>query len=226
MKEYRCHASSEIGFVQQLACNYLPHGYWFYVTGQIPPEKDPQQVDEKLIDKYDIAVSRATRWRRKKAGTANLHYLRHERFFALLATHGKHRFFSDEAKRIRDARKISIQFSGYSIGCKQGDYLRKSPGKKSVADHRYRSRVQVSRPVYLDWLAYFEHAAQRFPAERLSAEIYHFPYEPYAPVRKQVLNIVRVVNRTRKQRGRRPLEARQVVRYRRRIVRVFDELAD
>jgi hypothetical protein len=177
--EYRCQAGSEIGFVQQLACNYLPHGYWFYVTGQIPPDKDPQQVDEKLIDKYDIAVSRSTRWRRKKAGTANLHYLRHERFFVLLATHGKHRFFEEEQERIRDSRQISIQFSGYSIGSKQGDYLQKSPGRKPKRDHRFRSRVQVSRPVYLDWLAYFEHTAHRSPAERLAAQLYQFPYEPY-----------------------------------------------
>jgi hypothetical protein len=83
--------------------------------------------------------------------------------------------------------------------------------------------VQVSRPVYLDWLAYFEDAAPRLPEERLSAELYQFPYEPYAPVRKQMLNIVRVVNRVRKQRGRRPLDAKRVVRHRRRIVRVFKD---
>ncbi len=141
----------------------------------------------------------------------------------LLATHGKHRFFEDEQERIRDARQIAIQFSGYSLGCKQGDYLHKSPGKKLTRDHRFRSRVQVSRPVYLDWLAYFEHTAHRSPAERLAAQLYQFPYEPYAPVRKQVLNIVRVVNRVRKQHGRRPLDTQRVVRYRRQIVRPFQE---
>jgi hypothetical protein len=26
-------ATSISGFVQQLAVSYLPHGYWFYVTG-------------------------------------------------------------------------------------------------------------------------------------------------------------------------------------------------
>lgn len=223
MLKYRCEASSEIGFVQQLACNYLPHGYWFYVTGQIPPDKNPREVDAKLIDKYDIAVSRATRCRRKKTGAASIHYLRHEKFFVLLATHGTHRFFSDEGDRIRDARQVAIQFAGYSIGCKRGDFQLKKPGVPACTDHRFRSRVQVSRPVYLDWLAYFEQSAQLLPAERLAVELYHFPYEPYAPVRKQVLNIVRVVNRVRKQRGRRPLDVKRVVRHRRRIVRVFQE---
>ncbi|WP_252850778.1 hypothetical protein [Aeoliella straminimaris] len=207
--------------MQQLACNYLPHGYWFYVTGQIPPDKDPRDVDAKLIDKYDIAVSRATRCRRKKTGTASMHYLRHEYYFVLLATHGKHHFFADEGQQVRDAREVAIQFAGYSIGCKHGDYLRKEMGKQALRDSRFRSRVQVTRPVYLDWLAYFEEFAQRSTAERLAAQLYQFPYEPYAPVRKQVLNIVRVVNRVRRQRGRRPLDAKRVVRHRRKIVKVF-----
>jgi hypothetical protein len=28
-------ATSISGFVQQLAVSYLPHGYWFYVTGLV-----------------------------------------------------------------------------------------------------------------------------------------------------------------------------------------------
>ena len=36
------------GFVQQLAVAYVQHGYRFYVTGQIPEDKDPEQVDRKL----------------------------------------------------------------------------------------------------------------------------------------------------------------------------------
>ena len=35
--EYRCVATSVAGFVQQLVSCYLPHGYWFYVSGIIPP---------------------------------------------------------------------------------------------------------------------------------------------------------------------------------------------
>ncbi len=32
--EYRCVATSVAGFVQQLVSCYLPHGYWFYVSGK------------------------------------------------------------------------------------------------------------------------------------------------------------------------------------------------
>src|SRR5688572_3638982 len=90
---YRSEATSVEGFVQQLACCYLRHGYWWYVTGVVPPGKDPLSVDRKLIAKYGIGVSESTRARRKRSGQANLQYLRHGRFFVILATKGRHRFF-------------------------------------------------------------------------------------------------------------------------------------
>jgi hypothetical protein len=42
--EYRYEAMSVEGFVQMIASNYLPHGYWFYVTGQVPEGKDPSAI--------------------------------------------------------------------------------------------------------------------------------------------------------------------------------------
>jgi len=78
--EYRCVATSLEGFVQQLASNILPHGYWFYVTGVVPAAKDPAAVDQKLMEKYGVAISRQQRARRKLAGQANLHYIRFDRF--------------------------------------------------------------------------------------------------------------------------------------------------
>jgi len=222
---YRCVATSDIGFVQQLACNYLPHGYRFYVVGQIPPGKDPYRIDDKLVDKYGIDVSRATRWRRKKLGRANLHYLRFERTFLLLATEGKHRFFEEESGRIRDAHKQSIPFAGYSISLRRGQYLPKRLCDRTPRpDGKLRSRVLVARPVFLEWLAYFEEAARHYNAERLSRELYLFPYEPYAPVRRQQLRLLNRVNKVRKALGRSKLPT-DVLRYRRRIVKPFGELA-
>ena len=68
--EYRYEAASVTGFVQQLACNYLPHGYWFYVTGSVPEGKDPAAIDRKLMEKYGVGLSRQQRARRKLAGLA------------------------------------------------------------------------------------------------------------------------------------------------------------
>ena len=98
--EYRCVATSVAGFVQQLSSCYLPHGYWFYVSGEIPEHKDPRGVDAKLVTKYGISISRQSRARRKRVGLANVHYLRYERTFVLLATHGHHPFFDEFICRI------------------------------------------------------------------------------------------------------------------------------
>ena len=118
--EYRCEATSPAGFVQQLASCYLPHGYWFYVSGCIPEHKGPRSVDEKLLAKYGIGISRSSRARRKQVGIANVHYLRHDRIFVLLATHGHHPFYDEEAENIQDVRRVPIKFDGYSISVKKG----------------------------------------------------------------------------------------------------------
>ncbi len=118
--EYRCVTTSVEGFVQQLAVAYITHGYWFYVAGEIPVGKDPAAVDAKLVARYGIAISKWARCRRKKQGLANMQYLRHERFFVLLATKGRHDFFERERASICDVRRKSIKFAGYSIGCRKG----------------------------------------------------------------------------------------------------------
>lgn len=102
--EYRCEATSVAGFVQQLAVAYVGHGYFFYVTGEIPENKDPRAIDEKLIAKYGLAIGKATRARRKAAGFANVQYIRFGRFFVLVATPGRHAIFESEARSLRDAR--------------------------------------------------------------------------------------------------------------------------
>ena len=38
---YACETTSPEGFLQMLVCNYLTHGYYFYVSGWVPAGKDP-----------------------------------------------------------------------------------------------------------------------------------------------------------------------------------------
>ncbi|NOZ57151.1 MAG: hypothetical protein GXO73_10245 [Calditrichaeota bacterium] len=220
--KYRCEANCLEGFIQILASNYLPHGYWFYVTGYIPENKDPQAVDRKLIEKYDIALSRQQRARRKKAGRANMHYLRIGPFFVLLATHGKHRFFEEERSSIRDIRKYPLQIGGYSITVKRGQFLKKpSPQSPAPPDGRYRVRVQISRRRYRELMAHFLELAAHRRAETIAREFWNVPFEPYAPIRKQLLQILRRVNSVRAAMGYDQLPP-DVIRYQRRIVRPFD----
>src|SRR3989304_7567751 len=118
--QYRYETTSLEGFVQYLASNLLPHGYWFYVTGRVPDGKDAGAVDRKLIEKYGIGLSRQQRARRKLAGQANLHYVRLGRFWVLLATHGEHAFFREEGDRVRDIRHTPLQGGGYSLTVRRG----------------------------------------------------------------------------------------------------------
>jgi hypothetical protein len=212
---YRAEAMSVEGFVQQVACCYLRHGYWWYVTGMIPPEKDPREVDRKLIAKYGIGVSESTRARRKRSGQANLQYLRHGRFFVILATRGRHRFFDDEGAQVRDIRKVPLRFARYSISYRRGGRTR-----DGEPDPRWHAHVEIERQAFLDLRAHFLELAAHRSGECLALAFYEVPFEPYAPVRRQLLRILRAVNAARQAAGWRkvPVEALPL---KRRIARPF-----
>ena len=147
--EYRYEATSVAGFVQMLVSNLLPHGYWFYVTGRVPEGKSPESIDRKILSKYGIEISRQQRSRNKLKGGANLHYLRHGNFFIVVGTHGKHPFFEQEAKSIRDIRRVPLQFQGYSISVKRGGFLKKEEGEEEASqDKRHRVRVLIGREAF------------------------------------------------------------------------------
>ncbi len=216
--QYRAVATSVEGFVQQIACCYLRHGYWFYVAGKIPPGKDPKLIDYKLIEKYGIGVSESTRARRKKAGRANLQYIRYESSFVILATKGEHRFFQDEATLIRDFRRVPLRFAGYSISYKPGG--RKKDGSR---DDKWHAHVAMERDKYLELRAWFSERALQESPEKLALSFYQLPTAPYAPVRRQLLIILRKVNRIRKIAGKRQLPI-EILPLRRRVVRPFSEI--
>ena len=219
---YRYLTTSLTGFVQQLACNVLPHGYWFYVMGVVPDSKDPEAIDRKLLAKYGVEISRQQRARRKLAGTSNLHYLRLGRVWILCATHGKHRFFDEEGSAIRDVRKAPIHIGDYTLAVKQGGFLKKDPeADEPVADGKMRVRVQIAREKFQDYRGYFIERACHLSSERLSKELYCLPFEPYAPVRRQLLTLLRLINEHRQAAGFSKLPP-TVLRYKRQIVSPFE----
>lgn len=217
--QYRAEATSIEGFVQQIACCYLRHGYWFYVAGWIPQGKDPKAVDEKLIAKYGIAISESTRARRKKAGHANLQYIRHERFFVILATKGEHRFFTEEGSRVRDIRRVPVKYAGYSISYRRGGRTR-----DGQPDSKWHSHVEIDRRQLLDLKAWLTEHAGRATTAELAKAIYTLPVESYAPVRRQLLVMLRAVNQARKVAGKRPLPT-EILPLRRRVVSPFNRTA-
>ena len=201
--QYRCEATSVEGFVQQVAVQYLRHGYWFYVAGSFPNGKDPRTVDRKLIAKYGITASSKERTRRKHEGLANMHYIRHDRFFLIMATHGRHRFFDDEAGQIRDARRQPIMFAGYAISHRNG-----------------HSCVRIEQREYQQLKAWLRQLAPQRSVAALAGAFTAVRYVPYAPVRQQLLATWRAITRSRKLAGYEPLPI-DCVPWRRKIVKPF-----
>lgn len=225
MEEYRYIATSVEGFVQQVVCSYVCRGSWFFVQGRVPEGKDPRAVDRKLLERYGIAVGRKKRYVRKRQGLANLHYIRYEDRWLMLATKGRHTWFDEERINIRDVRKVPIQFHGYSIYLKPGHYrphrCKQDRDGPAEPDHKLRVRVVIGRKAYRRLAAEFLEIAPRWPHDVLAAKFYCLPFEPYAPVRQQLLGLLRQVNNVRKMAGRERLSP-SVLRYRRQIVKAFE----
>ena len=105
-------------------------------------------------------------------------------FFLLMATRGEHVFFEQEKQNLRDARRVPIRFSGYAISYKSG-----------------HPHVRMAQDEYKVIKSSFEEIATRRCTDQLSQEIRSLPFEPYAPVRRQLLNLVRAINKKRKTAG-------------------------
>lgn len=200
---YRCEAVSVEGFIQQLAVSYVSHGYYFYVAGSVPEHKDPHAVDRKLIDRYGIAISKWTRSRRKRVGDASLQYIRYRRFFLLLATHGKSRFFDEEQQSIRDCRRVPIKCFGYAVSSKNG-----------------HAHVRIEKEEFKRLKAHLIEVGLHRRGESVAKAFRSVPFEPFAPVRRQLLLVWRHVNRARKAAGFEPVPV-DCIRMKRRIVEPF-----
>ena len=210
--EYRFEATSVEGFVQQLAVNYVARGYYFYVTGVVPEGKDPWAIDRKLMTKYDVAISKWTRSRRKAAGRPNVQYLRHGRFWVLIATRGKgHPFFVEERTTLKDIREEPLKFASYAVSARWWE-------KRG----RWVAHVGIEQGFYKELKAHLVELALRRSAQKLEREFWNLPFEPYAPVRRQVVTIWKLVNEKRKVAGF-PALSQDCLRLRRKICRAFED---
>ena len=223
--DYKYIATSRTGFVQQVVSSYVARGYRFHVSGQVPSGKDPRDIDEKLLDLYDIRKTKSQRYRAKQAGKANLQYIRFERDWLMLGTHGKHPWKELEAGNIKDCRRDEpIYFRGYSIRLKAGLYRPyRCRNDKAVAerDDKLRVRVQIARDTFRALKADFLNVCKKRRPDWLASKFYNLPYEPYAPVRQQLLSLLFHVNQTLKKSGRKSIST-DVIRLMRKQVLPFN----
>lgn len=203
---YRCLAQTPQSVVQLIAASYLRHGYYWYVTGTIPEGKDPGAIDQKLIEKYGIDVSEWERTRRKKSGLANVQYLRFDRWFILMVTEGHHPLKAPtrkggEKEQLRDARRVPIRFSGYSISYRRSGITPKGADPIHDSTRKWHAHVRIDEPTYRKLKAHFLDLACHRSVENLAGELSAIPFARYAPIRRQLLTLLRRINEARKPMG-------------------------
>ena len=198
-----------------MAVCYLRHGYWWYVTGRIPKGKDPEAVDRKLIEKYEIALTERQRAHRKKRGLANMQYIRYGRWFLLLATAGHHHFKQEEQNQLRDCRRHPIKFEGYSIS-----YRRSGITPAGGGQPKWHACVRIDPQTYKQLKAFFLDRACHRSVENLAADFARVPYSRFAPIRRQLLTIHKSVNEARCRMGFEPIP-HTALRLRRNVVQPF-----
>jgi hypothetical protein len=84
--------------------------------------------------------------------------------------------------------------------------------------------VRIDQETYKRLKAYFTKLALRRPADVIAEELRALPFEPYAPIRRQLLNLLRGVNHLREQVGLEVLTS-SCLRLRRSVHRPFSENA-
>lgn len=218
--KYKWEATTLEGFIQQLAVAYIARGYFFYVSGCVPKRISAAEHDQRMIAKFDVAKSKWSRYRRRKQRgsdgrpLANVQYLRYGDFWVLLCTSGHHWFFTEHtkfdlaqrlmARQYLDVREAPITYGGYSVSWHD------------------RASVRISPQAYRELKAHFLHLAASESRNSLEQEFSRAPFEPYAGVTRQMLAILRAVNRFRRTAGL-PLVPRASVRVKRQVVKPFDE---
>ena len=109
-------------FMLQQIIYLVSKGYTYYSVGEIPLNKasKARSIDQKIIDKYNIDLSKHQRNRRKKKKLANFYYLRWKNQFIILHTEGKF----DESVKMDDV------FHNISKKSKGGNKFKINIGKE------------------------------------------------------------------------------------------------
>ncbi|MCI0334895.1 MAG: hypothetical protein L0228_16915 [Planctomycetes bacterium] len=226
--------------------NLISKGYRYYFVGTIAEAQARAARDLRMLHYYEAALPKWTRERRKLRDLANFRYLRHEDWFIVLATDGAApRFWEEDGQRIRDVREVSIRFKGYSISCRRGGYQSIPAHEKTwrnamwaqyrecrrqgvvgtkpprpARDTKWHVRVELDAETEDGLKAYFLNIATHRQADFIAREFIELSFQPYRPVREQLLTILRAVNKARQAAGYQRIPF-SVIPFKRRIVKPF-----
>lgn len=113
--EFLCSSIGSLLF--KVSVYAFPHGYYHYVHQTLPDGRDYAKIDSRIIEKYEVKLSKSRRSRvRKKGGTVCKYWRMGSEAF-ILATEGspEHRFFHEEAC-YKDIRKQPLVIGYYTVG--------------------------------------------------------------------------------------------------------------
>lgn len=221
---YKYEVTSLTGFLQRIATHLLPKGYYFFVQGTLPDGKSPAALDEKLMSRYDVAKTEGARRWRKSQGLGNVQYVRFKQSWILLLTHGDHPMREGEGRNIKDVRRAPVRVGDYAVWVKRGNYLKRlSDDGEATPDGKWRVRVLIAREPYRELCAYYLAIACHRRADAIAEALSELPYEPYAPVRKQLLKLLRLINAKRQAAGFSKVPP-TCLRLKREIVRSFEPI--
>ena len=114
---------------------------------------------------------------------------------------------------LRDIRRSPLCYAGYSISYRRGGLTR-----KGTTDPNWHAHVRLDRQQYLNIRAAFSEWALKASTAELAKAFSSLPIAAYAPVRRQLLLLLRTVNRIRGAGGKPPIPT-EVLPLRRRVVR-------
>ena len=134
-----------------------------------------------------------------------MQYIRLHGDFVIMATHGRGLFFELEGEQVQDCRRRPIKVGGYSLSYRGG-----------------HPHVRIDLEDYLAFKAEMTVNALRLSRVELESVLSVPRFVPYAPVRRQLWNVWREVNRVRAAAGL-ELITQECLPLRRRIVRPFAE---
>ena len=143
---YKWEATTLEGFVQQLAVAYIARRYFFYVSGRVPQRFSAPEHDQRMLQKFDVARSKWSRYRRtKRTGPdgrplANVQYLRYRDFWVLLATAGEQAAQRRRRGECADSRRDSHQ-------CRRGPLRDNDRDRQSDRRHRPSGQESMEKSI-------------------------------------------------------------------------------
>lgn len=198
MEQYRYECPSVDALVQR-AVVLAQKGYVYFLQGELRAGRDPSVTDEKLLEKADARQTKDQRYTRKRKGKANAHYFRWGRLWVVMMTEGSHPMKERNAKeRLLDLRNrdhAPLRLGPYSVK------LRLDNTPKGRASGRHRASVRLTERAYSELKTELLEIAMHRSAETLAARVFRLAFQPYGPVYRQILAVVKAVNVQRRGAG-------------------------